>query len=245
MSDWNALRRYTQARIGLARSGAALRTPELLSFQLAHAQARDAVWHAWDVAACASALQALGIPQLTASSLAADRATYLKRPDLGRRLDPACLPQLTAARSEPPAEIALILSDGLSATAVQAHGVTTLRAIWHALERAGTSCAPVVLVARARVALSDAIGEALGVRAAVIVLGERPGLSAADSLGIYLTYHPKPGNTDAQRNCISNVREPGGLAPASAAERLVALLHRSLALGISGVALKDESPRLP
>jgi ethanolamine ammonia-lyase small subunit len=245
MSDWNALRRFTQARIGLARSGAALTTPELLSFQLAHAQARDAVWHNWDVAECARALQALGIPQLTVASRASDRATYLKRPDLGRKLDPASVPQLTAACADPPLDVALILSDGLSATAVQSHGVTTMRAIRSALERAGTRCSPIVLVTQARVALSDEIGAALGARAAVIVLGERPGLSAADSLGIYLTYRPKPGNTDAQRNCISNVREPAGLAPALAAERLVALLHRSLALGMSGVALKDESPRLP
>ena len=245
MSDWNALRRFTQARIGLARSGAALTTPELLSFQLAHAQARDAVWHSWDLAQCASALQALGIPHVTVSSRAGDRTTYLKRPDLGRKLDPASVPQLTAARLDPPVDVALILSDGLSATAVQSHGVTTIHAIRGALERAGTRCSPIVLVTQAQVALSDEIGAALGARAAVIVLGERPGLSAADSLGIYLTYQPKPGNNDAQRNCISNVREPAGLAPALAAERLVALLHRSLALGMSGVALKDESPRLP
>jgi ethanolamine ammonia-lyase small subunit len=245
MSDWNALRRYTQARIGLARSGAALTTPELLSFQLAHARARDAVWHHWQVEPCARELSAANIPQLLAASRAPDRATYLKRPDLGRRLAPESLPQLTAAATDPPAEVCLILSDGLSATAVQTHGVATISAIWRALARAGTRCSPVVLVSQARVALSDEIGSALRAKAAVIVLGERPGLSAADSLGIYLTYDPLLGNSDAQRNCISNVRSPSGLSPSLAAEQLVALLHRSLALGVSGIALKDDSPRLP
>ncbi|HEX4354030.1 MAG TPA: ethanolamine ammonia-lyase subunit EutC [Polyangiales bacterium] len=245
MSDWNALRRYTQARIGLARSGAALTTSELLSFQLAHAQARDAVWHHWDVEACARELERASIPQLMAASRATDRAIYLKRPDLGRRLAPESLSKLTAARSDPPAEVCLILSDGLSATAVQTHGIATIDAIWRALAKAGTRCSLVVLVSQARVALSDEIGSALGAKLAVIVLGERPGLSAADSLGIYLTYDPKLGNSDAQRNCISNVRSPSGLPPALAAERLVSLLHRSLALGVSGIALKDEGPQLP
>jgi ethanolamine ammonia-lyase small subunit len=242
MNDWSPLKRYTQARIGLTRAGAALTTPELLSFQLAHAQARDAVWHAWDVAASAAALEDSGIAHLIAASQAADRATYLRRPDLGRRLESGAVAQLKAARSDPPAEVALILSDGLSATAVHEHGLTTVRAILDALRRHSVSYGPVVLVSQGRVAVSDEIGQALGTRSAVIVLGERPGLSAADSLGIYLTYDPKPGNTDANRNCLSNVRTPAGLAPAAAAERLVALLRRSLAAGFSGVALKDESP---
>jgi ethanolamine ammonia-lyase small subunit len=245
MSDWIALRRHTQARIGLRRAGAAISTPELLAFQLAHAQARDAVWHPWDVGACANALRDAEVPHLVVSSAAHDRATYLKRPDLGRKLEPAGGPQLMAARTEPAAEVALILSDGLSATAVHEHGAQTMLAIRSTLERAGTSCSPVVLVEHGRVAISDEIGHALGARVAVIVLGERPGLSAADSLGIYLTYGPRPGNSDAQRNCISNVRHPNGLAPQLAAARLVALLQRSLALGASGVGLKDESPALP
>src|SRR5262249_47775383 len=158
-------------------------------------------------------LKAEGVPVISVASSAPDRATYLKRPDLGRKLDPASLPQLTAARTEPAAEVALILSDGLSATAVHEHGHVTIVAIRKALQRSGTSCWPIILAEHGRVALSDEIGHALGARAAVIVLGERPGLSAADSLGIYLTYAPTPGNSDAQRNCISNVRAPSGLAP--------------------------------
>jgi ethanolamine ammonia-lyase small subunit len=241
MNDWTPLKRHTQARIGLARAGAALSTPELLSFQLAHAQARDAVWHPWDSAACSAALSGSGIAHVVVASQAADRATYLRRPDLGRRLSPDALSQLTAARAAEPPELALILSDGLSASAVHAHGLTTLRAILAALQRASISCAPLVLVQQGRVAISDEIGHALGRKSAVIVLGERPGLSASDSLGIYLTFDPKLGNTDAQRNCISNVREPSGLPPMAAAARLVALLRRALASGFSGVALKDES----
>jgi ethanolamine ammonia-lyase small subunit len=178
---------------------------------------------------------------MIASSQAPDRTTYLRRPDLGRRLDPSAIAPLKAAASEPAAEVALILSDGLSATAVHEHGVTTVAAILAALQRHSISCAPLVLVSQGRVALSDEVGQALGARVAVIVLGERPGLSAADSLGIYLTFDPKPGNTDAQRNCLSNVRAHSGLPPAAAAERLVALLRRSLDAGYSGVALKDES----
>jgi ethanolamine ammonia-lyase small subunit len=245
MTNWLTLRRHTQARIGLGRAGAAPATAEVLALSLAHSQARDAVWRSWDPTHCAQELQAANIPHLVCESQAHDRTTYLTRPDLGRALAPNSIAQLMAARTAPAAEVALILSDGLSATAVQEHGLRTALAILTGLERAGTSHAPLVLIKQARVAISDQIGVALGVRAAIIVLGERPGLSAADSLGIYLTYDPKPGNTDAKRNCISNVREPGGLPPLAAAERLVGLLQRALALGVSGVSLKDSAPQLP
>lgn len=245
MANWPLLRQHTQARIGLPRAGAALATSELLAFQLAHAQARDAVWRNWDPDSYVPELRAQQIAHVICRSQAADRATYLKRPDLGRCLEPDSVAQLTAAASRPPAEIALILSDGLSASAAHEHGLNTVRAILNGLARTNTSVAPLVLISQARVAVSDPIGAALGVRAAVIILGERPGLSAANSLGIYLTYDPKPGNTDAQRNCISNVREPNGLPPLLAAERLIELLQRSLALGASGVQLKPGSAQLP
>ncbi|MET0386475.1 MAG: ethanolamine ammonia-lyase subunit EutC [Polyangiales bacterium] len=244
MNDWAPLRKATQARIGLRRAGAAVSTRDLLEFQLAHAQARDAVWHSWDSAACAVELEQREIKTLQVTSAAPDRQTYLTRPDLGRRLDAESLVQLTAAAEEPPPDVALILSDGLSATAVQQHGVATIEAMLTALKGASLRTSPVVLVERGRVGLSDEIGHALHARIAVIVLGERPGLSAADSLGIYLTHSPAPGNTDAQRNCLSNVRTPGGLPPQLAAARLVALLRRSLALGLSGVALKDDAAAL-
>jgi ethanolamine ammonia-lyase small subunit len=164
---------------------------------------------------------------------------------LGRQLDPESLAVLKKRKRAP--DVALILSDGLSATAVHSHGVTTIRATLTAYSQRKLSVSPVVLVRNGRVALSDVIGEALGARIALIVIGERPGLSAADSLGMYLTFAPKLGNTDAQRNCISNVREPGGLPPLEAAEQIAWLSVRSLEQGVSGVALKAQAaePMLP
>jgi len=245
MNDWSALKRLTAARIGLARAGAAVSSQDLLAFQLAHAQARDAVWREWDAEACAAELERRGMASLTVQSRATDRALYLKRPDLGRRLDEASAATLMAASEQHKPELALILSDGLSAAAVDAHGISTVSAIQKTLQSAAISCSPVVLARFGRVALSDEIGHALGAQVSVIVLGERPGLSAADSLGIYLTHSPTVGNSDAQRNCLSNVREPGGLPPSAAAARLLSLLRRSLAAGMSGVLLKDGGPALP
>jgi ethanolamine ammonia-lyase small subunit len=246
MSDWAPLKRFTSARIGLPRAGTTISTSELLRFQLAHAQARDAVWHAWDLDACSRELEDAGIPHAIAHTRATDRATYLRRPDLGRQLDEGSLEQLRALAPPQPPDIALLLCDGLSATAVHDHGVRTVRALLDGFRRRKLQCAPVVLVTNGRVALSDVVGEVLGARAALIVVGERPGLSAADSLGLYLTYGPKRGNSDANRNCISNVREPGGLPPSEAAEQLCSLLVRALEQGVSGVALKAQAvPSLP
>jgi len=259
MNDWAPLRRVTQARIGLARAGSAISTQALLEFHAAHARARDAVWCAWDIDSCQRQLRAAGATTLRVASAAPDRATYLKRPDLGRRLAPESVPVLEAARealrdAEPQTkqgdrasaiDVALVLSDGLSATAAHAHGASTMLALLGALQAAGLRCSPVVLAELGRVALSDEIGHVLAARSAVIVLGERPGLSAADSLGMYLTYAPAPGKTDAQRNCISNVREPAGMSAQLAATRLSSLLRRSLALGVSGVELKDDGLLLP
>lgn len=245
MSDWAPLRRYTAARIGLPRAGASVGTGELLAFQLAHAQARDAVLKPWDAEVFARELNDAGVEALVARSRAADRTTYLARPDLGRQLDPKSAAALRARKSERAPDVVLVLSDGLSATAVHSHGATVVNALLEALRRRKLLVAPVVLVHNGRVALSDEIGDALGARAAVIVLGERPGLSAADSLGIYLTHAPKRGNTDAQRNCISNVREPGGLPPTAAAEQLASLLVRALEQGVSGVALKGQTAEPP
>jgi ethanolamine ammonia-lyase small subunit len=242
VSDWAPLRRYTEARIGQVRAGTSVSTQELLSFQLAHAEARDAVIHAWDVDACSAELAAADIDNLVVRSRAADRTTYLARPDLGRQLEPDSLRLLESRRAEEPEDVALVLSDGLSATAVQNHGVATIQALLESLRRRGLRCSPVVLVGNGRVALSDVIGHALGTQTALIVLGERPGLSAADSLGFYLTHQPKPGNTDAMRNCISNVREPGGLSPRVAAERIAALLVRAIEIGTSGIELKAFEP---
>jgi ethanolamine ammonia-lyase small subunit len=241
VSDWAPLRKYTSARIGLPRAGTTVSTSELLAFQLAHAQARDAVLRGWDAELFSRELSDAGIESVVVHSCATDRTTYLARPDLGRQLDAESLEALKARRAAKAPDIALIMSDGLSATAVHSHGLPALRALLDAFRRRALQATPIVLVQNGRVALSDVIGEALGARAAVIVLGERPGLSAADSLGIYLTHGPKRGNSDAQRNCISNVREPGGLSPLAAAEQLAFLLTRALEQGVSGVALKAQA----
>lgn len=245
MSDWTPLRRYTSARIGLPRAGTTVSTSELLAFQLAHAQARDAVMKGWDAELFSRELHDVNVDSIVVKSRADDRTTYLARPDLGRQLDAESLAALKKRGKA--VDVALILSDGLSATAVHSHGVSTLRATLGAYARRGLSVSPVVLVQNGRVALSDVVGEALGAKLALIVIGERPGLSAADSLGMYLTFAPKKGNTDAQRNCISNVREPGGLSPLEAAEQITWLSVRSLEQGVSGVALKAQAaePMLP
>lgn len=241
MTDsWVALRRFTQARIALGRAGHAVPTRAQLDFQLAHAQARDAVRIPWDIEAFACQVRDLGENILILTTQVSARDEYLRRPDLGRSLDEASRNRLenpVAAGTE----VALIITNGLSTTAVEQHGIPLLRAI-----RTAFWAHPfrIVLVANGRVALSDDIGQALAARLAVIIVGERPGLSAADSLGIYLTFAPKPGRTDADRNCISNIRPPDGLGYEAAAARLLYLTEEALRRGLSGVALKDESEGL-
>lgn len=237
-NPWTALRRLTPARIALGRAGASLPTAEVLAFGLAHAQARDAVHVPLDADALEAEAQAAGWPTLRAHSQAADRATYLLRPDLGRRLDAASAERLATS---PPqgSDIVFVLADGLSATAVQHHALPTLAAL-RPLLPAVWKPGPLVIAEQGRVALGDEIGEVLGARLVVLLIGERPGLSSPDSLGAYLTWGPRVGRTDAERNCISNIR-PQGLACAEAARRLHWLCAAALRLGYSGVALKDDS----
>lgn len=232
---WADLRRFTSARVALGRAGNGLPTAAHLDFQAAHAAARDAVHAALDVAALAAALRADGIDSVTVHSQAADRPSYLRRPDLGRMLreaDRAALPAM-------PGTFAFVVCDGLSATAVARHAAWVLRQAVPALRRAGLAVAPVVLAEQGRVALGDDIGEAMEAEAVAVLIGERPGLSAADSLGIYLTFQPRRGKTDAERNCISNVR-PEGLAPALAVDKLLWLIQEMRRLRLTGVGLKDE-----
>jgi ethanolamine ammonia-lyase small subunit len=232
---WPTLRRQTAARIGLARSGASLATAPLLDMRLAHARARDAVHTPLDQAALLAALPG---PVLIVSSQAPDRATYLRRPDLGRRLDPAASAILAPHAGA--YDLAIVLGDGLSAAAAQRHAAPLLTALLPALDT--WSLAPLVLIHGARVATADPVATALGARCVLMLLGERPGLSAPDSLGAYLTWAPGPSTTDADRNCISNIR-PEGLTYQDAARRLHYLLDRMRSLERSGVALKDESDR--
>ena len=227
-----ALRLATAARVGLGRAGQGLPTAPMLAFQLAHARAQDAVHTPLDVDLIRSGL---GRPSIVVDSAAADRAAYLQNPDLGRRLDASSAPLLTPGDYD----LAIVLADGLSATAVHAHGPALVAALAARLN--GWSLASIVIARQARVAIGDPIGEALGARAVVVLIGERPGLSAADSLGAYLTWSPKPGRRDSERNCVSNIRAPGGLSPDQAADKIVWLLREARRLGFSGVDLKDRS----
>jgi ethanolamine ammonia-lyase small subunit len=240
MTDtWVALRRFTQARIALGRAGHAVPTRVLLDFQLAHAQARDAVHFPWNTGAFAEDVRSLiGEEVMVLDTPVNSRDEYLRRPDLGRVLTEGSRTSLRS-RTVGEADVALIITNGLSSTAVERHGIPLLQAIISGYRARQIRMAPVSLVANGRVALSDDIGSVLAARVAVIVVGERPGLSAADSLGIYLTFAPQPGNTDAQRNCISNIRPPEGLGYEAAAAKLMYLTGEAMRRGSSGVALKD------
>ncbi len=237
---WKHLAALTPARVALGRAGSGLPTAELLRFELAHARARDAVGETLDVTSLRAELAAAGLPVLHATSRAADRRTYLQRPDLGRRLDEASARQLAAAGSHAAdrPDLAVVIADGLSALAVLRHAAPTVAALLPLL--AGLRLAPLVLATQGRVALADEVGALLGARLALILLGERPGLSAPDSLGAYLTFAPRVGCLDAQRNCVSNIRAEG-LPPDRAARRLAWLIHEALRRELTGVRLTDES----
>jgi ethanolamine ammonia-lyase small subunit len=231
------LRDRTPARVALGHCGAGIPTSALLDFQLDHARARDAVHESLDLQRLAADLETS--PVIRVHSQAPDRITYLQRPDLGRRLAPECYDALPMG----PYDVAFVLGDGLSARAVQRHAPSTLRAILRSLGE--WRVAPVILATQARVALGDDIGARLNAAFSVMLIGERPGLSAPDSLGAYLTWKPKPGRRDHERNCISNIRPPQGLAYEEAAARVVWLLHAARRLGHSGFQLKDDSAIIP
>ena len=231
------LRAMTPARIGLGRAGqGGLPTGPTLAFQLAHARACDAVHAALDAPRMIAALEPRTVAVV--DSAAPDRAAYLQDPDLGRRLAPGA-PVLSGQGS---CDLAIVIADGLSATAVHAHGA----AVAHALcERLGDwSVAPIVLARLGRVAIGDPIGHALGAKCVVVLIGERPGLSASDSLGAYLTWDPRPGRRDSERNCVSNIRHPGGLSPEQAADKIAWLLREARRLSFTGVRLKDRQPEI-
>lgn len=236
---WTALRRHTPARIALGRTGASLPTHEVLAFSLAHAQARDAVHTPFDIQAVTDAVADLGLAVLPVESAATDRATYLRRPDLGRQLSQASRSRLERAAGKA-ADLAIIVADGLSSTAVHAHAAPLIAALLPLIRAEGWSLAPVIVAHQARVALGDAVGEILGARLVLLLVGERPGLSSPDSLGAYLTFAPRVGLTDAARNCVSNIRAEG-LSYDEAAFKLVWLAREALRQGQTGVALKDES----
>jgi ethanolamine ammonia-lyase small subunit len=236
---WRAL---TPARVGLGRTGVSLETSDLLDFQRCHAQARDAVHARMESAALAAALGKLtGGTVLRLHSAAADRVTYLQRPDLGRTLDEPSRMLLGETSQAGGCDLALIVADGLSAMAVERHAMPLLAELLPRLQ--GWRLAPSCVVEQGRVAIGDEIGAALGAQIAVVLIGERPGLSSPDSLGAYITWKPGPGRTDAERNCISNIR-PEGLGYAQAAAQLGFILAEARRLRLTGVALKIQAPRV-
>lgn len=241
-NPWQALRQLTPARIALGRAGISQPTGPQLAFQLAHAQARDAVHAPFEHAGVRDALAQRGRASLLLHSAAADRHIYLQRPDRGRRLDAASRQQLQQWRNDAPGEVdlAIVVADGLSSLAVHRHAVPLLALLDEQAQAEGWALSPVVLVEQGRVAVADEVGELLQARMVLIMLGERPGLSSPDSLGLYFTYAPRTGLTDASRNCISNVR-PEGLSYAVAVHKLMYLMREACRRGLSGVALKEDA----
>ena len=239
IDPWQQLKKFTRARIAIGRVGSSLPTKEVLDFGLSHAMARDAVHLPLDIAALQTEIEQLGLSTLCVESQAPDRASYLLRPDWGRRLNEQSLNDLKTAYKTKPVDLLIVVADGLSSLAVSRHVVPMIAEILKLLPN-HSQPAPIVIASQARVAIGDEIGETLNARMVVVLIGERPGLSSPDSLGIYLTYQPKIGLSDADRNCISNVRLEG-LSYAAAAKKLMWLATEALRLQLTGVALKDES----
>lgn len=238
-SPWQRLRRHTPARVALGRAGGSLPTNALMEFRLAHAQARDALLRPLDEQSLAIALAAAsGGPILRLQSAAPDLDQYLLRPDLGRRLSPKSVETL-AQRPVSNPDLVIIISEGLSTLAAETHAAALVALLLPRLQSEGWQVAPICLVRRARVGLQDHLGELMQANLALILLGERPGLISPDSLGAYLVHHPRTGNTDARRNCVSNISHQG-LTPVDAAHKLHWLLTQSRQRSLSGIDLKDE-----
>ena len=237
------LRALTPARVGLGRAGASLPTDALLGFTLDPARARDAVHAAFDAQRLLDGLQGLGLQATQVSSQARSRRDYLRRPDLGRMLDPASRRAL-GDQAGSPCQLAVVVGDGLSPAAVNVHALELVRNLVPRLTEAGAAIGRAVVASGARVALGDEIGALLGARMVVMLIGERPGLSAPDSLGAYLTFGPRIGLTDAERNCVSNIHG-AGLSYDEAAFKIAWLVREALARQATGIALKDESGGSP
>lgn len=244
-NPWSKLRQYTPARIALGRSGTSLPTKPHLEFQLAHARARNAVHHELNIAALQEALRARGHEVIVLHSAAGNRPIYLQRPDKGRRLDQQSRAELAGRpRGAEPFDVVFVIGDGLSALAIEENAVAFLEVMLPALRAGDWRVAPLVVVKEARVAVGDEVGEILEAEMVVVLIGERPGLSSPDSMGIYMTLKPRVGLTDESRNCISNVRLEG-LSYEHAAHKLLYLMSEARKRGMSGVLLKDEAEALP
>lgn len=245
MDLWKELKSSTQARIGLSRIGHSLSTQDLLNFQTAHAFAHSAVNEIWDVEQFSDKLKKLGEKFIQVETAVSIREQYLKFPSLGRVLTVKSREKLANYKKKHRTDIAVIITDGLSVPAINTHAIPFWKILRPLLNQMLSELkVTIVLAPYGRVALSDDIGKALGAKMSVIFVGERPGLSSVNSLGIYLTYHPKKGNSDANRNCISNVHPPEGLSYELAAGKLMFLITESLRLKLSGVLLKEANCHL-
>ncbi len=239
---WAELRQFTDARISLGRCGVSLPLAESLSFRLAHAQARDAVLQPFAMQDMAAELQEHGYPALLLESEVADRGEFLTRPDKGRRLSAASQERLRGlGRESQGADVCVVISNGLSSRAVHENAVPFTLQFLDSLRYGGLSASPVCLVDHGRVAVGDGVAELLQARLVVMLIGERPGLSSPNSLGVYMTFAPRVGLTDEARNCISNVRN-GGMSIDMGVRKLSYLVENAFAMGLSGVQLKDKMP---
>ncbi|WP_443945943.1 ethanolamine ammonia-lyase subunit EutC [Pedobacter sp. AW1-32] len=237
--DWAILKQLTDARVALGRTGVSLPTKALLEFKLAHAHAKDAVYSVQSSQAIADSLEAKSQAYLSVTSQASTRDVYLQRPDLGRRLHPESVRLLTELHCRP-SNICIVLADGLSAIGINTYISEILSILIPQIKQSGFSLSPVVLAEQARVALGDEIGSLLNADLTILFIGERPGLTAADSVGCYITYKPIIGTTDESRNCVSNIRSKG-LDIHQAVEKIMYLTRQSFNLKLSGVKLKDLS----
>ncbi len=235
---WESLKGFTAARIALGRAGESIPLSQSLEFKLAHAHARDAVYSELDTKALMEGLEQFNLPLLQVHSRAKDRVEYLQRPDLGRQPDDRSVKHLK--ESVAACDVCLILADGLSANAINQHAVVLLEALIPLLKGAGYQLSPICLAEQARVAIGDPVAYELQSKLSVVLIGERPGLSSADSIGAYLTYHPRPGLTDESRNCISNIRQHGLLFQ-PAAEKIFYLVQEAFKRKLSGIELKDNT----
>ena len=237
--EWEPLKAYTRARIALGKTGVSVPLKESLQFKLAHAHAKDAVYSHLDLTDLQASLADTGMPVHTLRSRAENRDVYLQRPDYGRLLDDRSIDQLKQLNS-PPADICLLIADGLSATAIMKNVGSMIPLLVRKLQQAGYSLTPILIVEQGRVAITDAIGEILRPQLAIVFIGERPGLSSFDSMGAYITYAPRSGLTDERRNCISNIRDQG-LPAEIAVDKLLYLIQSAFRLQLTGVALKDNN----
>lgn len=237
---WQSLKNYTDARIALGHTGGAIPLKEVLQFKLAFAHAKDAVYSQLDWPKIEQKLVQMELPYLQLHSRAMSRSVYLQRPDWGRSLNEASVAQLQNLEKKE-RDIAIVLADGLSATAINQHALPLLQRLLPLLQKVNFQVAPISVVEQARVAIGDEIGHLLQAKLVIVLIGERPGLSSPYSMGAYLTYAPEPGLTDERRNCISNIR-PEGLPYEMATQKLLYLIQESLRLQLSGVDLKDNTP---